>query len=221
MIQVTNEKKKMARYESKINKARKALREAIREWNRNYSYYIDTAPKLDNFHLKKCQLLPDRYELIRYMPKNSIVCEVGTNKGEFAQKILEITSPKELHIIDISFEKFEWQDFQKKDINKVSKTYEVDSAKGLSDFPPKYFDWIYIDADHYYEGVMRDIAVAKEKVKDKGHLIFNDYTTWSSAGVSRCGVAKAVNQFCKEENWEFVYFALHNNMYCDVAIKKM
>lgn len=38
---------------------------------------------------------------------------------------------------------------------------------------------IYIDADHSYEGVKKDISVACRKVKHDGILIFNDYIYWS------------------------------------------
>ena len=221
MNQAMNINKQKKLCESKINRKRKELRQAINEWNKSFDRYIDTAPKLESANLNGCKVLADRYELLKYMPKRSVVCEVGTYRGEFAQKIIETTNPEKLHIIDISFDKFDWENFKKKDINNISSMHEIESVAGLSKFPDRHFDWIYIDADHYFDGVLNDINIAKEKVKEEGYLVFNDYTTWSVAGVAKCGVARAVNQFCKDEGWKFVYFALHNNMYCDVAIQKM
>ncbi|MEA5497923.1 class I SAM-dependent methyltransferase [Limnoraphis robusta] len=206
---------------AQINKARKLLRESVKLWNRKYESFIDYAPRLDYIHLQECTLLPDRYELLKKMTKRGTVCEVGTNKGEFARAILELTSPSELHIVDISFENFEYEQLNKQDIEKVSKLHEMDSVQCLSSFPDHYFDWIYIDANHYYEYVKKDLEVAKAKVKNDGYIVCNDYTSWSVSGVTKCGVAKAVNELCLKDNWKFIFFALQGNMYYDVALQKI
>lgn len=45
----------------KINKARKNLKEGIREWKeKTGSPYIDYALRLESKHLEGCLLLPDR-----------------------------------------------------------------------------------------------------------------------------------------------------------------
>jgi hypothetical protein len=92
----------------------------------------------------------------------------------------------------------------------------------LENFPDNYFDWIYIDADHSYEGVKKDINKSKTKVKRDGLLVFNDYTPWSVAELIPYGVPKAVNEFCIANNWEIIYFALDSYFgYHDVAIRRM
>jgi len=80
---------------------------------------------------------------------------------------------------------------------------------------------VYIDADHSYAGVKRDIAVAKEKVKPDGMLVFNDYTLWSPLELMEYGVVHAVNELCLNEDWELMYFAFQRHMYCDVALKRI
>ncbi len=206
---------------AKLNKARKTLRELIRDWNQHYSSFIDVAPSLSAPHLDGCKLVADRYQLLGHLPDNGIVCEVGTDKGDFACCILNIASPAELHIIDISFGRFDYTALQAADIRQVAKTYEMDSYECLLTFPDQYFDWIYIDANHYYDAVKRDLSAAKIKVKKDGYIVCNDYTSWSPSSMSKCGVAKAVNEFCIAENWKFVFFALQGNMYCDVALQQI
>jgi hypothetical protein len=44
--------------------------------------------------------------MLEFLPANSIVAEVGTLYGHFAEKILSITKPIKLHIIDINLSLF-------------------------------------------------------------------------------------------------------------------
>ena len=90
----------------------------------------------------------------------------------------------------------------------------------LKQFPDHCFDFVYIDADHSYQAVRKDIEVAKHKIRAGGFLIFNDYTYWSPVECIPYGVMGAVNELCLHEGWEFVYFSLDPYMYCDVAIRR-
>ena len=87
--------------------------------------------------------------------------------------------------------------------------------------PDGYFDWIYIDGNHSYEGVKRDIIAAKYKLKLSGLLAFNDYTFWSHRELMCYGVMQAVNEFCLNESWEIVYFALNSEAVNDVVLRKI
>lgn len=50
--------------------------------------------KLQRQNMENCQLLLDRDELLGLMPKNAVVAEIGVDKGDFSEKILEICAPK-------------------------------------------------------------------------------------------------------------------------------
>lgn len=45
----------------------------------------------------------------------------------------------------------------------------------VNEFPDKYFDFVYIDADHSYQSVKNDILAWSSKVKDGGILAGHDY----------------------------------------------
>jgi Methyltransferase domain len=195
--------------------------------NFNNNPFLISSPLLQNCHVKNCRLIESRAKMLEYLPKDSVVAEVGTEYGHFAEKILSITKPKKLHLIDYNFNLF------KAEVNRLQKTifqagiengtielHEGDSSTILSSFPDEYFDWIYIDADHAYEGVCKDIYQGYTKVKSDGMMVFNDYTNWSVCEVMPYGVAKAVNEFCIANNWEIVFLALQSLGYHDIAIKK-
>lgn len=192
------------------------------------------APELNTKHLQNCKVLPSREEILKLMPKKCTCAEVGVAEGEFSNKILNVVQPKLLYLIDkfdgfIAYMPFNYTSENHQEfINNRFKDYSIKTIKDLSWYaisrlPDKLCDFIYIDASHQYEDVVRDIQAAKNKIKDNGLLIFNDYKMCDhlAKNFHHYGVCKAVNEFCIEDNWEFVYFALQENMYCDVAIRKI
>lgn len=76
--------------------------------------------------------------------------------------------------------------------------YASDSAKFLQSVPDNTYDVIYIDGDHSYEGVLRDITLALQKVKPNGYIMGNDYEMNMSKArtMYNFGVKRAVDEFC-------------------------
>jgi SAM-dependent methyltransferase len=60
-----------------------------------------------------------------------------------------------------------------------------------------YFDWVYLDGDHSYEGVLRDLQSSHRVVKDGGVILGDDYA-WPFQKHGKPGVTAAVDQFIKE-----------------------
>ena len=176
------------------------------------------APQLGPEHLQRCVVVPDRTFLLEQLPKGGVVAEVGTLHGEFAREILRRVLPRELHVIDHEIDP---RVREMADEFSSVRVHHRDSVEALESFPDGYFDWIYIDAQHSYEGVKRDVGAARRKVTPEGLLVFNDYTMWSYAEMEPYGVVAAVNELCVEDGWELVYLALPSHMYCDVAVRRM
>jgi hypothetical protein len=81
------------------------------------------------------------------------------------------------------------------------------------------FDWIYIDADHSYAGVQRAAAVAAEKVRPGGFLVFNDFAR-ADPYLGAYGVHRPVVEFAVERKWPLVWLAYEANALYDVALKR-
>jgi SAM-dependent methyltransferase len=161
----------------------------------------------------------DRRQLLHLLPKGARCAEVGTWRGDFAARIVRASSPSELYLIDPweyrSEEKYQGAlyggdaaagqqkldsihervlDRFRAEINSgqviVRRERSTDACRSFSD---DSLDWVYIDADHSYEGVMRDLEAYYRVVRPGGFLAGDDYgreDRWFGQGVTR-----AVDEF--------------------------
>ncbi len=78
------------------------------------------------------------------------------------------------------------------------KIYRDYSYNAVKEFPDEYFDFIFIDADHTYEGCKRDILDWYPKVKKGGVLCGHDYVhrrVPTVKGIITFGVIEAVDEW--------------------------
>ncbi len=183
---------------------------------------LPASPMLTDRHLTRCRVLPDRGAMLQRMPTGGVAVEVGVQTGPFSRRILDICRPSRLHLIDVDLQSHSIAAKFEREIEAgVVALHEDDSAATLARLPDGECDFIYLDADHSYDGVKRDIEAARAKVKPDGFLLFNDYTYWSPCECLPYGVVQAVNELCIADDWEMVFFALEEFMYCDVALQRL
>ena len=89
--------------------------------------------------------------------------------------------------------------------NNSVKIFRTTSHSWFDSVQDNYFDWIYIDGDHSYEGCYQDLMKARAKVK-KGGLILGDDFKWPNSKWSKPGVTKAVKQFVEENDYTKSFF---------------
>jgi hypothetical protein len=131
--------------------------------------------------------------------KDIVALEVGVDKGEHAKQMLdgweELTF---LHLVDdytldphrikdLSFNLSEYRD-------KVELVKEK-SYYAHRRFTDKSLDFVYLDGDHAYDGIIKDILNFYPKVKKGGVLGGHDCTAWY------IGVLEAIKQF-KRIGWD-------------------
>ncbi len=66
----------------------------------------------------------------------------------------------------------------------------------------KNYDIIYIDGDHSYNGVKRDLEAAFNKINNNGYIMGHDYemNMAKARQAYDFGVKKAVTEFCEKYN---------------------
>jgi hypothetical protein len=171
--------------------------------NKPLTWDTTSTQNADFGHILK---ISDRIFMLRLMPKNSVVAEIGVFKGQFSAEILDITKPSQLHLVDLwpnkpiqsggqmlncydAYQSVQHRFKNEIEQNKVVLHREL-SAYASQEFENEYFDWIYIDAGHHYEAVKTDLACWYPKVKTGGLITGHDYTE-----KPQHGVFQAVNEF--------------------------
>lgn len=191
--------------------------------NPNTTNLVKPDAALEERQIKNCRVVENRYRLLEHLPKDAVCCEVGIANGDFSEQILAKTAPRKLHLVEFS-ERFV-RGAEQRFADPIEKgsvaIHHGDSARELAKFPDAYFDWMYIDANHTYEFVQRELEISRLKLKPGGVIILNDYICYDHVYRTEYGVVEAVNQFCVRYDYELIYFAFHPLMYCDVAIRKI
>lgn len=179
------------------------------------------APKIPAELLADCSVVPDRNHIVSAMPKGGRWIEIGTQTGQFAREILDIAQPESLRVVDIDYGPFRRHLFDVEIASGKLKTIEKLSWEALEEFEDEYFDVVYIDADHTYRHVVRDIRAAVEKTKIGGTIICNDFTVWSPLEALSYGVYTAACEAIIEYEMPVTHFAFNPLGYHDIAFKKV
>jgi hypothetical protein len=146
-----------------------------------------------------------RLDLYKLLPKNPVTCEIGVAEGNFSLDICTVWKPSRHYLVDNwspigvsgdgSFPQ-EWHN-----ANHASAVAKMLPFKEVAVFlrGPSWhmaehvadntLDILYLDADHSYEGVKKDLEAWYPKVKDGGVIAGHDFIN------EAYGVRQAVEEF--------------------------
>lgn len=152
--------------------------------------------------------------ILENMLPNGIGVEVGVQQGLYSEFLLEYWKTGTLHSVDRWLYTEGYKDIANKSqiiqeayyqetktrlakFGDRSKIIRKDSIDASKDYEDGSLDFVYIDADHSYEGCLRDIEAWYPKVKIGGIFSGHDYLDGDiPAGLF--GVKSAVNHFFSE-----------------------
>lgn len=167
---------------------------------------------------------PDRNSLIRTLAPDSIVAEVGTQRGDFAAEILK-TNPYRLYLIDVWARQTGDYEADVANVDDggheanyryvcgrfareiesgqvvVMRMPSVEAAKQIVD---GIMDAVYLDANHTKRALAEDLRVWAPKLNVVGRIMGHDYTDRPEAKKMKFGVIEAVTEFCEEGQWKLV-----------------
>jgi hypothetical protein len=135
--------------------------------------------------------------MIKHSPKEAVAIDPWIEDGILGRN--DMCYPQEA--MDVQYNQFK-EDMKDLSFVKTIRDYSFNVAK---QFPDEYFDFIYIDADHTFEGCYQDIKDWYPKVKKDGVLCGHDYNhriAKTKKGHLTFGVVEAVRKYCKENKIE-------------------
>lgn len=154
-------------------------------------------------------------EVVRHVKdiNKPVVCEIGVFAGRMSRAMLELKPDMRLYLID------PWSSSHSSEGYRETGDFHADmsqrehdryyrvardavqgfdativrkySADAAEDFPDAFFDLVFIDGDHSYEGCRADIINYLPKVKPGGYLSGHDYNNFDY----NFGVNHAVDEF--------------------------
>lgn len=162
--------------------------------------------------------LNTRDELIASLPKKLKVAELGVFDGSFSRNIINLCQPEQFFMVDV-FEGVTCSgDKDGNDIKYLNlgeqftrlsnlylahpnvKVIKATSENFLESIPDEFLDAVYIDADHSYLGVKKDLELSLRKVKKGGYIMGHDYNHSTFPEV-----VQAVDEFCMRNNFTISY----------------
>jgi hypothetical protein len=140
--------------------------------------------KIGNYHIfKDIPRMATKFMKKHFKDKWVTGMEIGVEKGLNAKNLLRELNIKALYLIDPNQEWFP-------SATNIYRFYER-SPEALSSIKGK-FDFIYVDGDHSYEAVKKDLEASFKLLKRQGVLSGHD--------IDQIGVTRAVFEFCKGLN---------------------
>ena len=159
----------------------------------------------------------NRRKMLSALPQAGRGAEIGVWEGAFSADILEIAKPEEFVMIDPwdlladtpphththrkHSDRVAMAEMHAAVLARFSALPNVTIRKGfstdvLASYPDNYFDWVYIDGNHLYDFVRRDVEMSLCKVKSGGIIAGDDYS-WERDGRAhvRDGVLDAMREW--------------------------
>jgi hypothetical protein len=168
----------------------------------------------------------DRKKLLSMLPKGLVCCEIGVQRGSFSEDILKIAEPKKLHLIDpwqvIGESEYQNdlanvnQEKQDENYTEVTEKFSagiesgrVQIHRGLSkdvvdQFPSDYFDFVYVDGAHYFQGVLQDLTDFSKKLKLGGIMMGHDFSENYYSFEMNFGVVTGVTTFLNRTKFRLI-----------------
>ena len=175
--------------------------------------------------------------------KNPVILEIGVHKGDFSEELLRKFNPKKLLLVDpwiayndLIYQK-SWygntlhsnQNIQDQYFLDVNKRFEKDILENKIELHRKtsdefflgnksIFDLIYIDGNHLFEFVKKDVENSLKFINNDGLIVLDDY---GLKGWWLDGITKAVKYYEKKKIIKII--SRHNifNYHHQCIIKKI
>lgn len=203
----------------------------------NFTEYVEWKEPIpiDSRKLANAKIFGKRSDVFEILPQSCRFLEVGVLAGDFSQEVVAKLAPVTITLLDF-FQSNDWPWIlpprfdHTSHLKFIEETFsretgleiiQGDSRIELPKLLGREFDFIYIDANHSYEGVSQDLLLTSQMCAPGGIIGLNDYIMHDYKTNREYGIVQAVNEFLFEnENWVVGAYALNPHMFSDIFLKR-
>ena len=156
----------------------------------------------------KIKELETRELIYDAIPKGGVGAELGACRGNNAVQLFFRTKPSTMFLVD-KWVKMD-RDHEMTDLwyddysDSVAEIFAEEIEQGmvvlrkqhttsfLGSLPDDCLDWVYLDSNHHYQNVSREIDLSLKKVKSGGYIMGHDY--FPNPKIWGTSVIRAVNE---------------------------
>ena len=180
----------------------------------------------------------DRLFVLNYLPANSTGAELGVFTGLFSAVLSRQQKLSKITFVDPWWMTYgerypDWgayTDFGRVKTRQAFETAKqrisgfrnrfvevVSSYEWLESQPDESLDWIYLDSTHTYDGTRQELKLINRKLRKTGLICGDDWQ--SDRNHQHHGVFLAVNEFIREEYFEFVLCGVNSQWIIQRGLK--
>lgn len=190
---------------------------------------IDMSPVYGRYPvLKKVESAVDaRFErrrpILNYIPRYKRGAEIGVFTGQFSELIVQVAKPVKFDAVDPWFVAYgeyfpNWGEYSANGTLETRAAYDaakhrlgrfsgasvvaMTALDWISTLEENALDWAYVDSTHQYEPTLAELHALADKLTPDGMLLGDD--CWSRRDNKHYGVYRAVRDFCRAREFEFV-----------------
>lgn len=191
--------------------------------------YYQAHPEIEVVETNGKHRLNPRRNILNLVPKRNIGAEIGVFTGLFSEVLVEETEPMKLFLVD-PWEKLHGSHFpnwgaytsqlsiETKAIREAAQyraqcldcdcEIVVDFAESwLSKYKEPFLDWVYLDANHKYNSVLRDLVSIDRVLKPGGMILGDD--CWVNPSGRKSDVFYSISDFSREYFYNIIRLDAH------------
>lgn len=175
------------------------------------------------FPVHEKERLASRRWILNGLPAGSVGAEIGVFRGHFSEIICERVKPRKFYLIDpwtqlgrtfgwgkeyTDFGRLETAAARDEAIARCARFPATQTVVIEDGYPAcahrieEPLDWAYLDASHQYERTLVELRAIQNQIRQGGFILGDDWDPRPDG--QHHGVFQAVQQFCRETEWEII-----------------
>ncbi len=132
--------------------------------------------------------------LVAELPDNPVIINIGAERGTSTLAMLEERQDAIIFSIDVGPCESEKENIHRAGLDETKVIRLFGRSQDIGRFWPFYVDFVWVDGDHSYDGVLGDIETWLRKIGAGGIFAFHDYFEGTPPPHNPSGAGQAIRE---------------------------